>query len=248
MQSIENYHFCDDPYAVCAEFFGTYIFLFATTLAVTYSGGQVFNIGTSYGLTLAVVIFITGPISGGHINPAVTFALTLHRILDWKMALYYVAAQLLGAVCGVATAYGISDELIGSIFVNERVSPAAGFFGEAIGTFVLVLTVYATAVHTGKGETSRTKEIHNGLAPFVIGLAVWAMHFSLVGVTGCGINPARFFGTAVVLNRWNGYEWVYIIGPLFGALMTFPVQKVLYRAASEASRDAADAECQDDQV
>lgn len=127
------------------------------------------NIATCYGITLAVIIFITGPVSGGHINPAVTLALALHRAIAPKQALFYMAAQLLGAICGVAVAYGIADELIGSIFVNERVSVTAGFFGEAVGTWFLVMAVFATAVHPSEGRQTPEKQALNSLAPMVIG-------------------------------------------------------------------------------
>jgi glycerol uptake facilitator-like aquaporin len=245
-----------------------FVFLFATTLSVTYSGGKLINISTCYGITLAVVIFITGPVSGGHINPAVTFALALHRAIRPKQALFYIVAQLLGAICGVATAYGIADELIGSIFVNEKVSVTAGFFGEAVGTWFLVMTVFATAIHPNEGRATPEKQALGSLAPMVIGwskkaaplkklanvaIGVWAMHFALVGVTGCGINPARYIGTALVLvrprrlslrrtdpsaqNQWSGHEWMYIFAPMFGALIAFPTQKMIYKPDPDDNLD-----------
>lgn len=71
------------------------------------------------------------------------------------------------------------------------------------------------------------------------------MHFALVGVTGCGINPARYIGTALVLNNWGGHEWVYILGPMFGALVAFPTQKMIYKPDPADEGAEPDGTCAD---
>jgi MIP family channel proteins len=221
---------------VTAEFFGTFAFLFTTTLAVTYSGGETINVATSYGITLAVVIFITAPVSGGHINPAVSFALALHRSISWQMCAYYVVAQMLGAVAGVAVAYGVADELIGSIFVNNRVSFVSAFFGETIGTWFLITTVFATAVESGSGKITKAKISLGAMAPMIIGWSVWAIHFALIGITGCGVNPARYLATAIVLHKWQiNQVWIYFLGPIVGAMISIPTYKILYPKSRRVS-------------
>jgi aquaporin PIP len=182
---------------------------------------------------IAVLAAGSGPISGGHINPAVTFAMIITRQISVSKGLLYIVAQLIGACVGMLLLRAfVNDALIlsipgaGGLAINEDVvtSSLAAVGIEAIGTFVLVWTVFATAV---------TQRGNSGIAaPLYIGFAVIAMHFVLVPLTGCGINPARSFGPALVNGRWDD-AWIYWVGPLLGAAIAGVSYYTLYLKPQE---------------
>ena len=124
------------------------------------------------------------------------------------------AAQLIGAVIGAALlalvlAGNVEGDLGAHSLGNALSSKGAGVIVEAILTFVLVFTVFATAVdRRGLGNA----------APIAIGFAILIDHFIGVPLTGASMNPARSFGPALVANAWSDH-WVYWVGPLLGAAM-----------------------------
>ncbi len=97
----------------------------------------------STGAALVVLITILGPISGAHFNPAVTFAMVLKREIGWKLAVGYVAAQIIGAIVGVYAAHIMFDEVIQQISTKHRDGLALGF-SEFVGTFGLLATILGT--------------------------------------------------------------------------------------------------------
>jgi MIP family channel proteins len=154
-----------------------------------------------------------GAVSGGHFNPAVTFALWIAGRIDPMKAVLYVVAQLIGAAAaGLALRLAFPDAWqatnIGVPALAAGVSPATAIALEAIMTVVLVLAVFGTAVDA-RGPK---------LGGLVIGFAVAAD--ILVGgpVTGAAMNPARWFGPAIASGAFdNAYVW--IVGPLLGGAL-----------------------------
>lgn len=203
--------------AIAAEFIGTALFLWSSTMAVSASGGDTLLIASSFGLTLIVCIAMAGPISGGHINPAVTLSMIMTKNISPVLGLFYVVAQLAGAAFGTVISYEIAASLKGAVEVSARTNTAGALLAEAFGTFVLVMTVFAAAVQTSVGPQTNDKVAVRAQAPVLIGVSVWAVHLALIGYTGCGINPARWFGPALVLNVWKSNSWVYVLGPILGA-------------------------------
>jgi MIP family channel proteins len=221
-----------------AEFIATTLFLFigvgSVAAFISASGPNtslvdgVPMIALAFGLAIAFLAAGIGPISGGHINPAVTFAMIITGHTSVVRGLMYIIAQLAGACLGVALLRAfLADEVIlaipgaGGNSINAQVITgnlqAIGV--EAVGTFILVWTVFAVAVsHRSKSET---------VAPLYIGLAVLIAHIILVPLTGCGINPARSFGPALVNGRWED-QWVYWVGPLIGAALAGLIYTYLY--------------------
>jgi aquaporin TIP len=218
--------------AVFAEFLATLIFVFVGAGAVVMvvgalplsGGGDVTGVITvdpgsaliaialTHGLAIAALVAATARISGGHINPAVTFAAVITGRMKAGPGVLYVAAQLLGAVIGALLLdWVVTDQVAGNLgahAINEAAlqSTGAGVVVEAILTFVIVFTVFAVAVDP-RGPSN--------LAPIAIGLAVLIDHFVGVPLTGASMNPARSFGPALVANEWAD-QWVYWIGPLLG--------------------------------
>ena len=214
--------------ASLAELIATMLFVMVgvgSIVAVVANGSDPLpNVALAHGFTIALLAAGIAGISGGHINPAVTFAMLITCQVSVTRGAMYIVAQLIGAVIGALLLRAfIVDELLeligggGGHALGPAVSVAwHGMLLEALGTFVLVWTIFAVAVNPRLGS---------GIAaPLYIGLAVGVVHFFLIPLTGSGINPARTFGPALGLpgaadgipGRWDD-AWIYYIGPLLGA-------------------------------
>ncbi|VAI35242.1 unnamed protein product [Triticum turgidum subsp. durum] len=216
--------------AVIAEFVATLIFLYVSLATVIgYKSQSAAQPGTgvgylgvawAFGATIFVLVYCTGGVSGGHINPAVTFGLFVGRKLSLVRTVLYIVAQCLGAICGAGMVKGIagaSYETLGggANSVADGVSVGAGLGAEIAGTFVLVYTVLSA---TDPKRTARDSFIPV-LVPLPIGFAVFIVHLATIPITGTGINPARSLGAAVMYNQHKAWKdhWIFWVGPLLGA-------------------------------
>ena len=233
--------------AAIAEFIATALFVFfgVGSVAVAAAGGGIVAIGLSFGLAIALLVAGAAPISGGHLNPAVTFGMMITNQISLVKGVIYIVAQLLGGCLGaLLLRIFIVEEVLsgipgaGGLALSEAVpSNLAGVGIEATITFALVWTVFATAVSPrGSGN----------LAPLFIGLSVVIIHLVAVPLTGTGANPARSFGPALVLpavsgdlaGRWDD-QWIYWVGPLIGATLAALSYWALYlQPESEATTSA----------
>ena len=200
-----------------AEFIGTFALIFIGIGAIHHLAavpGGLLGIALAHGLTIAVMVSATGGISGGHLNPAVSFGLFVGGKIDLIKMLIYWAAQLAGAALAAVLAGQLiasgeakaADIIIkGTPALAEGVVVWKGIGIEAITTFFLVFVVYGSAVD------ERAPKI-GGLA---IGLTV-ALDILFAGpLTGGAMNVARWFGPAAVTNKWTSAV-VYVVGPLLG--------------------------------
>ncbi len=184
-------------------------------------------IALAHGLTIALLVAGIGPMSGGHVNPAVTFAMMLTNRISLTRGVMYWIAQMLGAVFGaLLLKLFLDDALLKSIpgagghQISHDIVTNLGALGvEATLTFVLVWTVFATAVDP-KGN--------HLIAPLAIGFAVLVIHLVAIPITGAGVNPARTFGPMLVFNRFNDGWWVYYVGPMLGASIAGLLYYFLY--------------------
>jgi len=198
--------------APAAEFVGTALFvLVGAGSAVTNVAGAL-GAALANGIGLALVITIMMPISGGHINPAVSFALWLGKQIDSLTLGKYVLAQLLGAIVGAllikalfpASAARMTS--LGTPQVAGSMTFTTATLLEALFTFFLVSAVYGTIV------SSQAQRV----AGFAVGLVVVVCVLGGGVLTGAALNPARAFGPALVSWDWHA-QAVYWIGPLLGA-------------------------------
>lgn len=231
--------------AVAAEFIGTGLFVFlgvgavvavSNTLGNSSGAAFVTAIAIAHGLGILIAVSATANISGGHVNPAVTFATVLTGKTKVSTGLLYIAAQLAGAalavlliktiVAGPAEAglgiHGLNvySSSSGSGILDDQAGngAGAGLLLEIAMTFALVFVVFATAID---------KKGLKHLAPVAIGLVIMADHFVGVPMTGASMNPARSFGPAVVANVWTDH-WVYWLGPLIGAAIAGLVYEYVF--------------------
>lgn len=198
-----------------AEFIGTFALIFIGIGAIYNCPGNLLAVALAHGLTIAVMVSATGGISGGHLNPAVTFGLLVGGKINLKDSLAYWFAQLLGATAAAYLIIGLAGHMSGVDIVaggtpdlGSKVSQLQGIGIEAVLTFFLVFVVYGSAVD------ARAPKI-GGLA---IGLTV-ALDILFGGpLTGAAMNPARTFGPALASGHWNNHI-VYWVGPMLGGLL-----------------------------
>jgi len=242
--------------AVAAEFIATGLFVFIGTGAVVAAkvntveilegGGQPFSLPTpfaitlialAHGLAIMLLVAATARISGGHINPAVTFAAATTGKIKVSTGVLYLAAQLVGAILGSLLLKGVIQGPFESGLGLHEISPVleqkigdgagAGLLVEAVLTFTLVFVVFATAFDP-KGLAQ--------LAPAAIGLTVLVDHLVAIPLTGASMNPARSFGPAVVTNVWTDH-WIYWLGPLIGAAVAALVYEFVFLAPEEEQEE-----------
>jgi len=219
-----------------AEFVCTALFVFLSTGAIVqmtildraagmpFSADRITVIALAFGMSLTALIYAAGPVSGGHINPAVTFAFMVTKLIHPVVGCLYIVAQCLGGIVGallVAAAFpkGARDQVEGgATFPTDLLDYSVGqaFVLELVMTFALVFTVFATV------KISKDKHTAGSLAPLAIGFIVLACHLTGATTTGCGINPARSLGPAVVNNKWTDF-WIYIVAPMLAGAIGGPL-------------------------
>ncbi|NUW42048.1 MIP/aquaporin family protein [Nonomuraea rhodomycinica] len=197
-------------------------------------------ISLSFGLVVALVVYAFGTTSGAHINPAVTVALAAGGRFPWREVPFYIGAQLVGAFSGgllivggfgrrAATEFGTGQTTLG-----PQVGYGQGILMEALGTFLLLITIMALAVD---------RRAPAGWAGFMIGLAVACEIFVIGPLTGGAINPARTFGPYLTTTLFGGdAPWkeygVYVAGPIAGAVLAVLVYDLVARPAREVPEEA----------
>ena len=201
-----------------AEFVGTFALIFVGAGSIMTAAGPadqspLLPTALAHGLVIAVMASAVGHISGGHFNPAVTFAFVVTRRMVLSLAAAYWVAQFGGAVVGALLLRWIypaelRDRLeLGAPFL-EGVDGAQWFAIEAILTFFLVWVIFACAADP------------RGTFKSIAGLAIgFTITFDiLIGgpLTGAAMNPARAFGPELVQNFWDD-AWIYYTAPLVGA-------------------------------
>jgi len=202
-----------------AEFIATLLFVFAGVgSAIAFSkltddaaldpAGLV-AVAVAHAFALFVGVSIAANISGGHLNPAVTFGLAIGGNITILTGLFYWVAQLLGAIAASFLLKFVTGGLaVPTHGVAAGVSPLAGVVFEIVITFALVYTVYATAADPKKGSLGT-------IAPIAIGFIVGANILAAGPFSGGSMNPARSFGPAVASFDFSG-NWIYWVGPLIG--------------------------------
>lgn len=222
------------------EFLGTYIMILlgdgvvaCTTLKGSkgYGGGWIV-ITLAWGLAVMCGVFIAGPYTGAHLNPAVTIGLAMADKFEWAMVVPYIISQVVGAFLGALTVYyfykdhfNATDDQDTKLGVFATI-PAIrnlkrNFLSEVVGTFVLILVILFLA------ERGNTAEVGLGsLGAIPVALLVVVIGMALGGTTGYAINPARDFGPRLAhhllpikgkgSSQWK-YAWVPIVGPILGA-------------------------------
>ncbi|KAE9461146.1 hypothetical protein C3L33_06956, partial [Rhododendron williamsianum] len=221
--------------AALAEFISMLIFVFAGEGA-----GMAFNKLTDDGSTtpaglvaaalahafaLFVAVSVGANISGGHVNPAVTFGAFLGGHITLLRSILYWIAQCLGSVVAcLLLKFATGGQETSAFSLSSGVTVWNALVFEIVMTFGLVYTVYATAVDPKKGNIGI-------VAPIAIGFIVGANILAGGAFDGASMNPAVSFGPAVVSWTWDNH-WVYWLGPFVGSAIAAVVYEVIFISPS----------------
>jgi MIP family channel proteins len=231
--------------SVAAEFLGTALLVF---LAVGAAVGGIHTVGPvgvalAFGLVLLALAYAIGPISGCHINPAVTLGVLLAKGMTATEAAYYWVAQLAGGIAGAAllklmtSGFGDVTDQTGTLGSNNwgtHISAGGAFVLEVLLTFVLVAVILLV---TGRSAMP-------GFAGLAIGLTLTAVHLIGIPLDGTSVNPARSLGPALFAGGDSlAHVWLFLIAPLVGAVLAVVAVRALSTPlVTEEAMLAADAQ------
>ena len=221
-----------------AEFVGTFLLVFLAVGAAVFGiaggvgfdksgpGSGVVGVAFAFGLVVLMLAYAFGPVSGTHVNPAVTLGMVLAKRMPGREGGGYVVAQFAGAILGGAmlklfvSSFGVTDQT-GALgtngYDNGAINMPGAFVLEAVLTaaFVLVILLVTEKVATP------------ALAGLAIGLALTAVHLVGIPLTGTSVNPARSFGPALFEGGTAlSQVWLFILAPLVGAVLAVGVWKL----------------------
>jgi len=224
-----------------AELLGTFVLVFIGTGSAVVAGKYIGFLGISlaFGISVLVMVYAIGHISGCHINPAITIAMLLNGKIPAKDAIIYIVVQCIGAIIASALLLTIMTGFPGYDLATNGIgqngygsaSPAgfsltSGFIAEVVLTFIFLIVIF--------GATS--KKAPAGFAGIPIGFALAMIHMVGIPITGTSVNPARSIGPALVAGGTALSQlWVFIVAPVIGAVIAAVVWKYLLEDISSAA-------------
>ena len=233
---------------LAAELLGTLILVFVACGVATLSFGKGFNFAgfslvhnlsagivataLAFGLVLLALVYVLGPISGCHVNPAVTIGALLTKRIEPIEGALYIVAQFIGGILGALLLWGVFSS---SPFYHRTVTGlGADGYGKASdvhislgGAFLVEVILTAIFVFVILGVTSR---MANALtAGLVIGLTLTFVHLIGIPLTGTSVNPARSLGPALVVGGTAlSQVWLFIVAPAVGGIVAALIYWVIY--------------------
>ena len=220
-----------------AEFFGTFWLVFGGCGSAVLAAG-IANVGIGYagvalafGLTVLTMAFAIGHISGCHLNPAVSVGLVVGKRFPASDLLYYVIAQVLGAIAAAGVLYVIASGSAGFDLRNGFASNGfADHSPQGYGLLAcivaeIVLTAFFLIVIMGATDNRAPK----GFAPIAIGLCLTLIHLVGIPVDNLSVNPARSTGPAIFVGGWALQQlWVFWVAPLIGGALGGGIYSMLF--------------------
>jgi aquaporin NIP len=218
------------PRRLFAEFFATFVLVFGGTgvvvvNAITGGGGGLVGVALVWGLLVAVLAYSVGPVSGAHMNPAITVGLAAAKQFPWREVPWYIGAQCAGAFAASGLLAALTARVPSAGLAPTQVYAPDGapwvlecFVLEVWGTAVLAFVVLAL---------SRAKSEVRALGGLLVGGVVTLVVLFLGPISGASINPARSLAPAV-LGGTTEHLWLYLTAPPLGALAGALAWKLLY--------------------
>jgi aquaporin Z len=217
-----------------AEFLGTFVLVLVGTGSAVIAGKEigVLGIALAFGLSVLVMVYTIGQISGCHINPGITIAMLINGKILTKDAIVYILAQCIGAIFASALlltimtgqpGYQVAPANLGANGYGADYlggySMTSAFLAEVVTTFIFLMVIF--------GATSRKAPA--GFAGIAIGLSLAMIHMVTIPVTGTSVNPARSIGPAVVAGGTALTQlWLFLVAPVIGAVIAAIVWKYLF--------------------
>jgi aquaporin Z len=213
-----------------AELIGTFVLVLIGCGSAVIAGDKIGFLGISFAFGLAVLtmVYAIGPISGCHINPAISIAMLAAGKMKIKDTVFYILAQIAGAVLAASILYAIAtgsdgysisaDGLGHNSYSINGYTMAAAFLAEVVLTFIFLLVIF--------GSTS--DKAPKGFAGISIGLSLVFIHLVGIPITGTSVNPARSIGPAVFVGNEALEElWLFLLAPVIGGLIAAFVWKFI---------------------
>lgn len=195
-------------------------------------------ITTAWALAVFVGVQVAGPVSGAHLNPAVTIGLAIAGKFSWALVPSYIIAQMIGAMAGAFLVWLFhKDHFAATPDEGAKLAcfstgpairnPLSNLISETIGTFVLIFVILSFVDPSISLASDPTAKIGLGsMGAIPVAFLVWAIGLSLGGTTGYAINPARDLGPRIMHailpvkgnSDWS-YAWIPVTGPVLGAAL-----------------------------
>ncbi len=213
---------------LAAELVGTTVLMLGGPGTAIIAGDAVGTLGIAlgFGFSLLIMAYVIGPVSGCHINPAVTLGLFLAKKISGLHAIFAVVGQLLGAGLGGLLIYGVMSgkkdydrgQFAANLWSGKYFGLGSAIIVEVVLTAILVLVVLST---TGK-------KFPTGLGGVTAGITLTVIHLISIPIDNTSVNPARSFGAAIFAAKkidgfadWAALQqlWAFIVFPLIGAVV-----------------------------
>lgn len=221
-----------------AELIGTMALVLIGCGSAVIAGQQVGFLGISFafGLTVLAMVYAIGPVSGCHINPAITVAMLVAGKISARDTVGYIVAQCIGAVIGAGILLAIASGNAGYAIATGglgqngygalspmQYSMGAAFIAEVVLTFLFLIVIF------GSTHAAAPK----GFAGIAIGLTLVLIHIVGIPITGTSVNPARSLGPALLVGGEALTQlWLFILAPILGAIIAAIVWKGLFEKPS----------------
>ncbi|MEE6280589.1 aquaporin Z [Georgenia sunbinii] len=228
---------------LAAEFLGTFVLVFggagsAVLAAKVVSDGTInmgigfLGVALAFGLTVLVMAYAVGHISGGHFNPAVTLGAVLVGRIDLKSVAPYMAVQVVGASAAGLVLYVIASgkdgfDAVASGFATNGYAERSPDGYSLVAALVIEIVLTAVFLYVILGATD--SRAPKGFAPIAIGLSLTLIHLVSIPVTNTSVNPARSLGVAWFAGgEALGQVWLFILAPLIGAAIAGLTYRVMF--------------------
>lgn len=253
------------------EFVATTLFIFAGTLSATSTGHKLAGMGEAsdvartlpiamvFGVSIMVLAFSIGHLTGGHMNPAVSSLMLFRRQISPLKMICYWLAQFTGGLVGACLTWGCISNLagqdvldgefnrppfwLGATMLEPQLTTGNGFLLEFLGSFFFYFVIAQTALDKRGIATSN-------LPAIPIGFSLIVVHVCLIPFTGCGVNPARTFGPSAVTCMAGGdceavagsWYWIYYIAPFFASYCVAELTLIMEMDVGEPTDGATEVE------
>lgn len=232
------------------EMVGTFVLVFGGVGAAVIAGDRIGNLGVAFafGLALLAMAYAIGPISGCHINPAVTLGLLVSKKIEPREAGVYWIGQVVGGIVAAGVLLAIVAARRGGYDAGVEGLGANGYGDHSPGgypwgaAFVVEALLTAFLVFVVLSATDRIANV--AFAGIPIGLVLVLIHLVGIPVTNTSVNPARSIGPALFVGGWAIEQlWLFVVAPLVGALVGAALHMGLFtlRRAIEAEKSAVEA-------
>jgi len=218
------------------EFIGTAVLVLFGCGSAAVAGSYLGTLGIAlaFGLSIVAMAYVIGNISGCHINPAVSLAMLINKKMSVKDFIFYVVAQVVGAIAGIGLLYailscaGMETTNLGQNGFNEvssvGLNMGGAFLVEVILTFVFIYTILGVTSDESKGS----------IAGVVIGLTLAFVHIMGIPLTGTSVNPARSLAPAIFVGGTAlSQVWVFLVAPFVGSAIAALTFKFLNKEVKE---------------